>query len=86
MCIRDSNKNAIVTWLAGGGVKSGFVLGQTDELGFAAVEDRVGIPDWHATLLHLIGLSHEDLYFERNGLKERLTGVTEAKVIQKIIA
>ncbi len=83
---RDHNKNAIVTWLAGGGVKSGFVLGETDELGFAAVEDRVGIPDWHATMLHLIGLSHEELYFERNGLKERLTGVSEAKVIQKIIA
>ncbi|HLQ47172.1 MAG TPA: DUF1501 domain-containing protein, partial [Planctomycetaceae bacterium] len=62
---RDHNKNAICTWLAGGGVKSGFVLGATDDLGFAAVEDRVSVEDWHATILHLLGLHHESLFIER---------------------
>ncbi|MBC8352866.1 MAG: DUF1501 domain-containing protein [Planctomycetes bacterium] len=83
---RDHNKNAICTWMAGGGVKSGFVLGSTDELGFAAVEDRVSIEDWHATILHLLGLHHEELFVERNGLKERLTGVTKPRIVREILA
>jgi arylsulfatase A-like enzyme len=83
---RDHNKNAICAWLAGGGVKSGFVLGATDELGFAAVENRVSVEDWHATILHLLGLDHESLFIERNGLKERLTGVTHPRVVTEIIA
>lgn len=83
---RDHNKNAICGWMAGGGVKQGFVLGKTDELGFAAVEDRVSIEDWHATILHLIGLHHESLFVDRNGLKERLTGVTKPQLIQSILA
>jgi hypothetical protein len=83
---RDHNKNAICTWLAGGGVKGGFVLGKTDDLGFAAVEDRVAVEDWHATILHLLGLDHESLYVERNGLKERLTGVTHPRIVTEVIA
>ena len=83
---RDHNKNAICTWMAGGGVKRGFVLGETDELGFAAVENRVSVPDWHATILHLLGLHHEELFVERSGLKERLTGVEEARIVDEIIA
>ena len=83
---RDHNKNAIVTWLAGGGVKQGFQLGATDELGFAAVEDRVSVGDWHATMLHLLGLHHEELFFERNGLKDRLTGVEKVRIVREIIA
>jgi len=83
---RDHNKNAMVAWLAGGGVKAGFQLGETDELGFAGVSDRVSVTDWHATMLHLLGLHHEELFFERSGLKERLTGVGEARVIKEIIA
>jgi hypothetical protein len=83
---RDHNKNAICTWLAGGGVKGGFVLGATDDLGFAAVDDRVSIPDWHATILHLLGLHHEELFIERNGLKERLTGVSKPRVVQQLLA
>ena len=83
---RDHNKNAIVTWLAGGPVKRGFVMGETDELGFAAVEDRVSVTDWHATLLYLLGLHHKELFYERNGLQERLTGVSSARVINEIIA
>jgi hypothetical protein len=83
---RDHNKNAICTWLAGGGVKRGFTLGETDELGFAAVTDRVAVEDWHATILLLLGLDHETLSIERNGLNERLTGVTHPRIVQEILA
>src|SRR5207237_10755824 len=76
---RDHNKTAFCTWLAGAGVKTGTTHGATDELGLKAVEDRVSVPDWHATLLHLLGLRHDQLYVETNGLKEKLTGVEEAK-------
>lgn len=83
---RDHNKNAICTWLAGGGVKRGFVLGATDELGFAAVEDRVSVEDWHATILHVLGLDFHALSIERNGLEERLTGVTHPRIVQEVLA
>src|SRR5579863_4618571 len=52
---RDHNKNAFCTWFAGAGVKAGSVHGATDELGFAAVENKVSVSDWHATILHLLG-------------------------------
>jgi hypothetical protein len=83
---RDHNKNAMVTWLAGGGVKGGFTYGATDELGFAAVADKVSVPDWHATILHLLGLHHDELFVLRNGLKNRLTGVNAARVVHEILA
>ena len=83
---RDHNKNAFCTWLAGAGIKGGTTFGATDELGFAAVEDRVSVPDWHATILHLLGLDHERLYVLDNGLKERLTGVEPARVVEGILA
>lgn len=83
---RDHNKNAICTWMAGGGVKRGFELGATDELGFAAVENRISVEDWHATILHLLGLHHESLFIERNGLNERLTGVTHPRIVSEVIA
>ncbi|QDT97128.1 DUF1501 domain-containing protein [Gimesia aquarii] len=84
---RDHNKNALCTWMAGGGVKKGMVLGETDELGFAAVENRVSVPDWHATMLHLLGLNHEELFIPRNGLNERLTGVGNSpRIVKEILA
>jgi hypothetical protein len=83
---RDHNKNAMCVWMAGGGVKSGLTYGATDELGFAAAEDRIGIADWHATILHLLGLHNEKLFFERSGFKEKLTGVSEARVVKEILA
>jgi hypothetical protein len=82
---RDHNKNAMVTWMAGGGVRGGTTFGGTDELGMAAVENRVSIEDWHATILHQLGLHHENVFYPRNGLKERLTGVAEAQVIKEIL-
>jgi hypothetical protein len=75
----------MITWMAGGGVQGGVTVGATDDLGFAAVENRITIADWHATILHQLGLESEHLYFERNGLKDRLTGVEEASIISEIL-
>ena len=83
---RDHNKNAFTTWMAGAGIKGGTAFGSTDDLGMAAVEDRVSVPDWHATILHLLGLRHDHLFFDQNGLKEKLTGVQEARIVQGILA
>jgi hypothetical protein len=83
---RDHNKNAFCTWMAGAGIKGGTTYGNTDELGLAAVDDRVSVPDWHATILHLLGLHHDQLYLDLNGLKEKLTGVNEARVVKGILA
>jgi hypothetical protein len=83
---RDHNKNAFCCWLAGAGIRRGITHGATDELGMAAVEKRVSVPDWHATILHLLGLHHDQLFIELNGLKERLTGVNEAHVVHDILS
>ena len=83
---RDHNKNAMCAWLAGGGVKAGYAHGATDELGFAAVEKKVHISDFHATLLHLLGLDHEKLFVDHNGLERKLTGVAKAKVVRDLLA
>lgn len=83
---RDHNKNAMVSWFAGAGIKGGTQYGATDELGFAAVENKVTVQDWHATILHLLGLEHEQLVFERLGLKEKLTHVFDAHIIDGILA
>ncbi|MGH7138823.1 MAG: DUF1501 domain-containing protein [Pirellulales bacterium] len=83
---RDHNKNAFCTWMAGAGIKGGTTFGTTDELGLAAVDDRVSVPDWHATILHLLGIDHERLFVLDNGLKEKLTGVEEAHPIGGILA
>ncbi len=83
---RDHNKNAFCTWMAGGGVKPGITYGATDELGLNAVEGRVSVRDWHATILHLLGMNHEQLFIEQHGLKEKLTGVEEAHVVKGILA
>ncbi len=82
---RDHNKNAFTTWMAGGGINGGIAHGATDELGMRAVEQPVSVADWHATILHLLGLDHEELHFERNGLKEKLTGVFEARVVSEVL-
>lgn len=57
----------------------------TDELGLNAVEDRVSAPDWHATMLHLLGLDHNQLFVLDNGLKEKRTGVVETQVVKEIL-
>jgi hypothetical protein len=83
---RDHNKNAACCWFAGGGVKGGTTYGTTDDLGFAAVDNRVSVADWHATILHLLGLNHEELFVNEHGLKEKLTGVQPARVVREILS
>jgi hypothetical protein len=83
---RDHNKNAFCTWMAGGGVKAGTTYGATDDLGLKVAENPVSVRDWHATILHLLGLNHEELFIELNGLKEKLTGVEEAHVVKGVLA
>jgi Protein of unknown function (DUF1501) len=83
---RDHNKNAFCGWMAGAGIKGGTTHGATDDIGLKAVEDRVSVPDWHATILHLLGLHHDELFVEHNGLKEKLTSVFEARVVKQILA
>jgi uncharacterized protein (DUF1501 family) len=72
---RDHNPYGFTTWLAGGGVRGGQVIGATDEFGFRAVEDRVHINDLHATILKLLGLDHKKLTFLFEGREMRLTDV-----------
>ena len=79
---RDHHPNAFTMWLAGGGVKAGFTYGQTDDLGFAAVDGRVSVPDWHATMLHLLGLDPHKFSYPYQGLNQRLIGPTEDPRVQ----
>ena len=72
---RDHNPYGFTMWLAGGGVKGGQAIGATDEFGLRAVEHRISVHDFHATLLHLLGLDHERLTFLHSGRDERLTDV-----------
>ncbi len=72
---RDHNNKGYTTWMAGGGVKGGFAYGATDEYGYEAVEGRMHIHDWHATILHALGLDHEKLTYRHAGRDFRLTDV-----------
>ena len=83
---RDHGPYGFTAWMAGGGVRGGISYGNTDDVGYASVENRVSIQDWHATILHLLGLDHERLVYERNGLGERLTHQFEARVVREILA
>lgn len=83
---RDHNMQAFSSWLAGGGVRGGMTYGKTDEFGHSVVENPVSVHDFHATILHLLGLHHQDLHFMRSGLHERLTGVTPPRVVEEIVS
>ena len=82
---RDHNPYGYTVWMAGGGVKPGFVYGATDDYGYHAVEDRMHLHDFHATILHLLGLNHEKLTYRWSGRDFRLTDVAGV-VAKKIIA
>ena len=82
---RDHHIQGFSMWLAGGGVRGGLAYGATDELGYAAVEDRVHIRDLHATMLHVLGIDHERLSVQHQGLDMRLTGVEDARVVHEIL-
>ncbi len=81
---RDHNPHAMSAWLAGGGVKGGVSHGATDEIGHKAAVDRVHVNDFHATLLHLLGMEHEKLTYRHSGRDFRLTDVG-GKVIRPIV-
>ncbi|NCG26938.1 MAG: DUF1501 domain-containing protein, partial [Verrucomicrobiales bacterium] len=79
------NPKGFTSWLAGGGVKSGFSYGGTDEFGFKAVDGEVHMHDLHATILHLLGMDHERLTFRHSGRDFRLTDV-HGRVVSEILA
>ncbi|MFM7846638.1 MAG: DUF1501 domain-containing protein [Planctomycetota bacterium] len=81
---RDHNSKGFTMWMAGGGVKGGLSYGQTDDLGYQAVHEKMHIHDWHATLLHLLGLDHEQLTYRYAGRAMRLTDV-HGEVVQSIV-
>jgi len=83
---RDHNPKGFSLWMAGGGVKPGITYGATDEIGYEAVENKVSVTDWHATVLHLLGLDYQKLVFDQSGLKEKLTSVYDAQIIKEILA
>jgi hypothetical protein len=82
---RDHNNKGFTMWMAGGGVKGGFSHGATDDYGSEAIEGKVHIHDWHATILHLLGMNHEKLTYRYAGRDMRLTDV-KGHVVKEIIA
>jgi hypothetical protein len=83
---RDHGPRGFSIWMAGGGIKGGTTYGATDEIGYAAADNRVSIADWHATVLHLLGLHHEELFFERNGFRDKLTGTFSVRIVNEVLA
>ena len=82
---RDHNMYGFSLWMAGGGVKGGISYGNTDEIGWKTVDQRVHWYDFHATVLHLLGMDHERLTFYHNGIERRLTNV-HGHVIKDLLA
>ena len=82
---RDHSPRGFSTWMAGGGVKGGQVVGATDDFGYAAVENRVHVHDLHATILHLMGLDHTLLTYFHGGRDMRLTDV-HGRVVPELLA
>ena len=82
---RDHNPHCFTAWLAGGGVKGGFSYGESDEIGYKAAVNRVHLNDFHATILHLLGLDHTRLTYRYNGRDFRLTDV-HGRVVHEVIA
>ena len=82
---RDHHPNAFTMWMAGGGIKPGLVLGETDELGFNVTRDKVHVHDLHATLLHLLGFDHTKLTYRSQGRDFRLTDV-HGNVVRSLLA
>ncbi|MEM9701672.1 MAG: DUF1501 domain-containing protein, partial [Planctomycetota bacterium] len=83
---RDHNPNAFTWWMAGGGVKPGVTVGETDELGYLPGDTPVPLRDLHATVQHLLGFDHKKLTVPYRGLNQKLTGVKPARVITEALA
>jgi uncharacterized protein (DUF1501 family) len=82
---RDHNQAGFSVWLAGAGLKPGLAHGATDDVGYRAVDKRASWHDFHATVLHLLGIDHERLTFYHNGIQRRLTNV-HGELIREILA
>ncbi len=84
---RDHGPSGFSLWMAGGGVKAGYVHGATDELGHRAVQDPVSVHDFHATVLHLLGLDYHSLvYTQPSGRRDRLTDEHRVRIVKEIFA
>lgn len=83
---RDHNPNAFTLWMAGAGIKAGMSYGSTDAMGYLPAENPVHLRDFHATLLHLLGIDHRRFAVPFQGLSQKLTGVVPAKVIEDVLA
>jgi uncharacterized protein (DUF1501 family) len=81
---RDHNPLGYTMWLAGGGAKGGTSVGTTDEFGLHAVKRPIPVHDFHATILHLLGLDHEQLTFFHHGRDERLTDIAGTVVTEAV--
>jgi len=82
---RDHHPHAFSCWMAGGGIRGGVTYGQTDEFGYYVAENKVTMPDFHATILHTLGLDHEKLTFRHAGRDYRLTDV-EGHVVRELLS
>lgn len=82
---RDHNRYGFSVWMAGAGLKPGVAIGETDEIGWKAVENPVSWHDFHATVLHLFGIDHEKLTYYHNGIQRRLTNV-HGNVVRSILS
>ena len=83
---RDHHPRCYSVWLAGGGIKPGITWGKTDDFGYNVVENPVPVNDLNATILKCLGLDHERLTVQQQGLNVRLTGVEEQHPVEGILA
>ncbi|MGN6135924.1 MAG: DUF1501 domain-containing protein, partial [Aureliella sp.] len=83
---RDHHPRCFTMWMAGGGIRGGVSVGQTDDFSYNVVERPVNVNDFNATILHCLGINHERFTFQFQGLDQRLTGVEPAAPIQEILA
>lgn len=83
---RDHHPRCFTMWMAGGGSKGGTIYGETDDFSYNIVKDPVQIRDFHATVLHLLGIDHERFTYKYQGLDQKLTGVEKAEVIKALMA
>jgi hypothetical protein len=83
---RDHHPRCFTMWMAGGGSKAGTIFGETDDFSYNIVSDPVSVPDFHATILHLLGIDHERFTVKVQGLDAKLTGVEGPKIVKSLIA
>jgi hypothetical protein len=83
---RDHHPRCFSMWMAGGGAKGGTVYGETDDFSYNIVKDPVHVRDFHATVLHLLGIDHERFTYKFQGLDQKLTGVEPAQVVKALLA